>query len=63
MTDVARPPTRKGEKAHFFGAYGFLLPPRIESLIGTVAPVEITATGAWSLHGILVGSSLREAVA
>ncbi|WP_431310652.1 tRNA (N6-isopentenyl adenosine(37)-C2)-methylthiotransferase MiaB [Labrys miyagiensis] len=28
-----------------------------ESLIGTVAPVEITTTGAWSLHGILAGSS------
>jgi tRNA-2-methylthio-N6-dimethylallyladenosine synthase len=42
-----------------------------ESLIGTVAAVEITATGAWSLHGTLAGtladslpsSQLREAVA
>jgi tRNA-2-methylthio-N6-dimethylallyladenosine synthase len=34
-----------------------------ESLIGTVAPVEITATGAWSLHGILAGTVEREKVA
>ncbi|CAM5772226.1 tRNA-2-methylthio-N(6)-dimethylallyladenosine synthase [Labrys miyagiensis] len=34
-----------------------------ESLIGTVAPVEITTTGAWSLHGIVSGTTLREKVA
>ena len=34
-----------------------------EALIGTVAPVEITTTGAWSLHGIVAGSQMREQVA
>ena len=34
-----------------------------EALIGAVAPVEITAMGAWSLHGILAGTPTREAVA
>ena len=34
-----------------------------EALIGQIVPVEITATGAWSLHGVLAGDVKREAVA
>ena len=34
-----------------------------EALIGQIRPVEITATGAWSLHGVLAGEIKREAVA
>jgi tRNA-2-methylthio-N6-dimethylallyladenosine synthase len=33
------------------------------ALIGQIAPVEITATGAWSLHGVLADDIKREAVA
>ena len=34
-----------------------------ETLIGQIKPVEITATGAWSLHGVLADGIRKEAVA
>ncbi|MGJ4857361.1 tRNA (N6-isopentenyl adenosine(37)-C2)-methylthiotransferase MiaB [Labrys sp. La1] len=58
---------RKGKRpGQIAGRTPYLQAVQIEaddSLIGTVAPVEITATGAWSLHGILAGAGFREAVA
>ncbi|MEW9307927.1 tRNA (N6-isopentenyl adenosine(37)-C2)-methylthiotransferase MiaB [Labrys neptuniae] len=58
---------RKGKRpGQIAGRTPYLQAVQIEaddSLIGTVAPVEITATGAWSLHGVLAGADFREAVA